>query len=190
MMKKIMIAFFLVIILSGYISAWQASGFRWNTYGIKPYEVHYKFCNTLNEIDLSFFNPNDVYHNSKMAWILATGDWSSRQDNIKYRHVSSSNNVLSTINSQYGFFGIIYLHTDLDGHIVRFTSELNRRFLSDETTNFLRSVANHELGHSLGLGDISTGTAVMNIYRNRNVIFLPQIDDVSGVNMIYFDGGI
>ena len=48
-----------------------------------------------------------------------------------------------------------------------------------------RSVACHELGHLLGLNDLTSGTAVMNTNRNRLTLYTPQTDDINGVSAGY-----
>jgi len=63
-------------------------------------------------------------------------------------------------------------------------AELNQFSLETKSATFKQSTACHEEGHSLGLGH-STAVAIMNISRNREQIYEPQSDDISGVNSIY-----
>jgi hypothetical protein len=52
--------------------------------------------------------------------------------------------------------------------------------------NYWRSVAAHEFGHTLGLGDVFGAEAqvIMNPGRDRTRIFTPQPEDVAGVRHI------
>ena len=49
-------------------------------------------------------------------------------------------------------------------------------------TNVARSAAVHELGHPMGLYDLTSGTAIMNQNRDRTSIYVPQTDDVNNLN--------
>jgi hypothetical protein len=42
------------------------------------------------------------------------------------------------------------------------------------------SVFCHELGHAIGLLDLSSGTAIMNVNRDRATLYTPQADDIIG----------
>lgn len=43
-----------------------------------------------------------------------------------------------------------------------------------------QSVACHELGHAIGLDDLSSGQVIMSNARNRELVTTPQSDDVKG----------
>ncbi len=67
---------------------------------------------------------------------------------------------------------------------------LNYTYLFGNNSTELRSTNGHEIGHALGLDHPpKTGTTQILMYtlayRNRNVLFTPQTDDVNGVNAIY-----
>lgn len=52
--------------------------------------------------------------------------------------------------------------------------------------NERRSVAGHEWGHALGLDDDNPGSgSLMDQSRDRNTIYVPQVDDRSGINAQY-----
>ncbi len=82
----------------------------------------------------------------------------------------------------FGYYGIrktdnsYYPHTTTEFYLL-----LNRDLLDVESATFKQSVAAHEFGHAFGLADLSSGTAIMNIKRNRNTLYTAQPDDINGV---------
>lgn len=62
---------------------------------------------------------------------------------------------------------------------------LNIDRLGSVSSTFRRSVANHELGHHIGIRHSTVSPAVMNSGRDRETVYLPQVDDVCGVNHRY-----
>lgn len=52
-------------------------------------------------------------------------------------------------------------------------------------TNVAKSTAVHEIGHSLGLNDVTSGTSIMNGNRNRKTIHTPQSIDKTRVKSLY-----
>jgi len=61
----------------------------------------------------------------------------------------------------------------------------NRTICDSKSPNFKQSVACHETGHAFGLGNVTTGEAIMNVNRDRDVIYTPHSDDVHGVEAIW-----
>ena len=61
---------------------------------------------------------------------------------------------------------------------------LNWYTLEDDTANERRGTAGHEWGHVFSLSH-EVGAVLMNPSRNRSSIYVPQSDDVNGVNDIY-----
>lgn len=51
--------------------------------------------------------------------------------------------------------------------------------------NVYQSVATHELGHPLGLGDLKSGSALISHTRNKQTIYKSQTDDINGIKKIY-----
>jgi Matrixin len=66
---------------------------------------------------------------------------------------------------------------------------LNYTYLFGNTDTQLRSTTGHEIGHALGLDHPPKTTSQILMYtlqyRDRNVLYTPQTDDVNGVNSIY-----
>ncbi|MFC4619539.1 matrixin family metalloprotease [Camelliibacillus cellulosilyticus] len=52
------------------------------------------------------------------------------------------------------------------------------------TKNVARTAAGHELGHGIGL-DQSSSKAMMSSSRDRTKVYVPQTDDINGVNARY-----
>ena len=76
-----------------------------------------------------------------------------------------------------------------NGHIYYFFGKLNAGNPDIINTNVARSTANHELGHLLGIADLNSGTAIMNVDRDHSSVYVPQTDDVNGVIATYTTWG-
>lgn len=79
----------------------------------------------------------------------------------------------------FGFYGPQQYNTSNFHKTTKFRIILNRTKLEFESPNFRQSVAAHEFGHSFGLGHTWL-PALMNLNRDRNVIYTPQSDDIDG----------
>lgn len=129
-------------------------------------------------------SPGTVIRN---GFINAVSDWGSVQTKVKYYYLSSSANKLDSYfissSSDYGMTSTYY---DPDTNYVGyFYARLNAGNPDMTKSNVARSVANHELGHPMGLRDNNFSGAIMDQARNRTVIYTPQADDISGINYIY-----
>lgn len=70
------------------------------------------------------------------------------------------------------------------------SSYWNQYYNWDQSNNFVKGIAVHELGHAIGLGDTSgcggkSAVAIMNPIGSACGVFVPQQDDKNGVNFIY-----
>lgn len=78
-----------------------------------------------------------------------------------------------------------YTNINIFKEITSYNSYLNTGTPSLSKTNYGRSTAAHELGHAIGLDDLSSGNSLMSHSRDRSLIYTPQSDDLQGVNAIY-----
>lgn len=118
------------------------------------------------------------------AWERATDDW-YEANLVDFYYYSNSANVLNSYylasDNTYGYVDVWHTGGILD----YFRGYLNAGATGIGNSNVARSTANHEFGHVLGLDDLTSGTAIMNVNRNRGNIYIPQADDVNGVLAIY-----
>lgn len=144
--------------------------------GSPPIEVTWKFVTS------------NLY--ARSSWASAFSYWNNAQSQVHFSQDSSSTNTVghSTLvnTTDYGFNEI-----GISGYtVVYFNARINLSnpaILNGSTYNYTvaASAATHELGHPLGLGDLTSGTAIMNVNRDRSTIYKPQTDDIDGVNWIY-----
>lgn len=121
----------------------------------------------------------------KSAWELAIDDWDASNDATYYLSAVSANELNlydEASTSEFGYTRRISVNYDI---LETFELALNRGNSEIRKPNVARSTAVHELGHTLGLADRSSGTAIMNTNRDRSSIYLPQTDDINGVNAVY-----
>jgi len=126
----------------------------------------------------------DAFLNANYSWNYATSDvqWGYDESNTY-----SIEQVYYLENStEYGRFQGKYNTTTKYWTLA--WSELNQFALEtvgvEKSATFKQSTACHEEGHSLGLGH-STATCIMNTSRDRETIYEPKSDDITGVNSIY-----
>ncbi|MGN7388786.1 matrixin family metalloprotease [Sporosarcina sp. SAFN-015] len=119
------------------------------------------------------------------GWTKGGDSWRvSTKSYVRFYYNSGSVNTFSQYYIRdYGDYGeIIYLNIS-GGLLTRFEAKLNEYAIL--TNNVAQSVAVHEMGHALGLSDLSSGASIMNHNRNRAVIITPQTDDLNGIRAIY-----
>lgn len=114
----------------------------------------------------------------------AIDDWYDASSVVFY-YSSSSNNTLNSIyESSSSLYGRATI-TSSNGIVTKFTATVNAGNSYISNNNVARSAANHELGHVLGLDDKTSGIAIMNTNRNREITYVPKADDIDGVAAIY-----
>lgn len=154
--------------------------FAYSTYAQKVYQkkIYYKWGN--------FTHNYTTYFYAKYAWMTAVSDWPNADSTVSCIYQSSITSELRiTYVVSSSFYGEMQMTYNASNSITEFYGELNCGNSKMSTPTIARSVANHELGHLLGLDDIYTGTAVMNTSRIRENIYLPQTDDINGEKSAY-----
>ena len=131
-----------------------------------------------------------AYNNYGQQWTNAAGEWNRRGCAFTYNSLAS--NLLSAqYNDEENVYGESYVISyDETGYWYKYITQVECSY-NTNCPNLvgdivvMKSTGVHELGHCLGLGDCWSGTAIMNEYRNRTLIFTPQQDDLNGVGDIY-----
>ncbi|MBO0589615.1 MULTISPECIES: matrixin family metalloprotease [unclassified Sporosarcina] len=176
MNKNLILSVLLVMILF-FISATTTNAYSFNTRNwpkkpLQPYTVTLQYTTT-----------NSTY---KSTFTTAVSDWNSAQSKIKY--VLTDNiapNKVGTENvDDPSLYGTCYA---LNGSSLYFNAVINignPQIVNNSLTR--RSAAVHELGHGIGLGhETPPVLSVMNSQRDRTKVYIPQQDDIQGVNMKY-----
>ncbi|WP_238546061.1 matrixin family metalloprotease [Tumebacillus flagellatus] len=122
---------------------------------------------------------------ARTAFENAISDWSATPTKVYFSYNSGSSNTFNTINvADDALYGQKY--TTTQGNVILyFNANINIGNNDITTANVARSAAVHELGHGLGLADTFSSPAIMNSSRNRAVTYIPQQDDINGVNAKY-----
>ena len=175
-MKKKVVALGLAIMLFVSIctqaSAYSLWGYKWSSKAIY-YEVH--------------SNASGV---NNTAFTGGIGSWNT---NTNVTLISSSVNktvycnVISMSTVDWDGLCSPYVSGSLFSEVFCF---LNTYYTGSYSANKRQSVAAHEIGHALGLADLSSGsTALMNGYTyyryDTNGVYTVQTDDKNGVNYLY-----
>lgn len=167
-MKKILTylcAFFAIVLCASTVFAFSTGSYR-----VDAKSASYKWG-------------SDITSTYKTAWENATNDWHNA-DNAAFYYSSSSSNIVNARSiSGDSAYGTIYYQTTTGNKLRKFKVELNTLKCTNGT--IARSTSGHEIGHALGLGDLTSGTAIMNGNRNRSSIYTPQTDDINGVRYVY-----
>ncbi len=161
----------IILSLGGSVLAYSLLGPKWSSSTIAYYVP----------VNISAANTNS-YTNAASNWTASTNATLNKTIGVgicctagSFSKVDWDGNTLSGYNGAY---------------FTSSTCTLNTYFTDNYSTNKIRSVAAHELGHALGLADLGTSAnALMNGHTfNRydsKGIYTAQTDDKNGVNSLY-----
>jgi hypothetical protein len=136
-----------------------------------------------SDIDYQNYGVGSIYLNAMSSAMSA---WNNAYCDCTVSSSAGSYNPLVTFTSGgtvYGFYQIL-AQSDADPYhkTTWFRIGMNSDLFPSMSTNARKSTCVHELGHAMGLNDLTSGTAIMNVNRNRDSIYNPQSDDINGVN--------
>ena len=122
------------------------------------------------------------------CWSDSVVNWDSTATDVDFVRTTPVNVYCSiTVESGAEWDGLTSI-TVQGSEITDADCYLNTYYTGSYTTNQRRSVASHEIGHSLGLDDTS-GAVVMNGYTDDRYgeygVYTAQQDDIDGVNAMY-----
>ena len=120
------------------------------------------------------------------AWNSALNSWATASSANIYNSTYSSNILTSYIALSSPKYGELVYDNAGGYYILQFTGYINMAITANQTNATVRqSTACHEIGHLLGLDDLTSGTAIMNVNRTRTAIYTPKQDDKNGVSAVY-----
>ncbi len=122
----------------------------------------------------------------RTVWETAISDWANTASTNYYYLPNSVNEFDTYSEADTSYFGKTF-YLEHDGKILKsFSANLNMLNTTITTnTTVARSTANHEIGHTLGIDHVTSGTAIMNTSRDRTQIYIPRYDDKLGVQALY-----
>ena len=121
----------------------------------------------------------------KNAWNSARDAWGS-SNGVTYYYMSNSGYKQGCMKeASSSLYGEITYAPNIWGDMMGYSAKINISNPNITKTNVAKSTAVHEIGHSLGLDDLTSGTSIMNGNRNRQTIHIPQSIDKSRVNSLY-----
>jgi len=146
-----------------------------------------------NEVnDLDIWIPG--YDPHKGAWGDSYSAWNAAGTAVHFNEVASMEQA-EVIAHSYdwgddGRDGLCITYT-YEGIIYFAYAHVNTHYTPSYPYNKVRSVATHELGHSVGLDEMGTGFAVvMNYASNWRYdewgVYTPQSDDIDGLYDLYY----
>lgn len=137
------------------------------------------------ELDFGYSRYNSTWTDRIAA---AVTSWNLTSTPVAINNNGNSSNKVYVASYSDTWYGSYTPSTNWLGNVTSFNIKLNSRTIGNDATNwnnYVESVMVHELGHSLSLGDLNSGTSIMNENRNRNTMYKPQTDDINGVNAYY-----
>ena len=109
------------------------------------------------------------------------------QMRINFSESSTSKNVLNsytvTSSTEYGYCTSNYNSSTMTYNY--FLAYVNSGNTHITESNVARSVAGHELGHGISLGEGDVADTLMDQGRDRTATYRPAQDELDGINTIY-----
>lgn len=143
----------------------------------------------LNVRYMDSFNGNDSKLGGPMS--AAISDWHRSNTKITMGYNQSYSSQIGIKGGNYGNTGWSARCTNwrkyvTTGNYTGSTIEANYTYLksSSYSSNKIKGVFSHELGHALGLAHTTNTSVVMHPNDNR-IVYKPAADDVAGVNSLY-----
>ncbi len=183
-MKKKISVLTLVLSLIAFVIGFTGSATAYNYEGWKFFKC--STCSTTYPVYTWGDRLDDGESLLKDAWRQAITDWHGKQSKVRFTYSSSTTD--GYLNSYYesgtSTYGTMYVQWDWLNYVTYFNGELNAGHSKITDSNVARSTANHELGHAMGL-DHTTNNSIMDTGRTRSITYVPQTDDVNGINNLY-----
>jgi len=175
-MKKKLTTFCLVVMLALFLCssayAFVTTGMKWASNSLTYY--------------VSFTGTG------RLEYVLGAADFTSSTNiNLSQTSSSSSYDILCTTANLSLVDWDGYAYWSGSGSVTTSaTLYLNGTYTNSYSTNKRLSVASHEFGHALGLGDLSSGNArLMNGYTYNRFevygVYTPTIGEITGIAYLY-----
>lgn len=138
---------------------------------------------------LYWYMENWVGYNTRVAFTNSLQDWNAAGTKVHFQNSGSYKVYLAEANMPgVAWDGRSYI-TGSGTTIQSCSCYLNMYYTDGYGANKRRSVSGHELGHSLGLWEVTGGAELMNKATPSRYdtygVYTPQQDDINGVNFLY-----
>lgn len=125
----------------------------------------------------------------RTAWSTGMQDWEDANTDhvILFWPDSTSAHKINSIWDQYNPSPGTFSHNYFcQPHYSSWSLKNNTWATTGWSANERRSTAGHEIGHLLGLLH-TTNNSLMDVDRDRSVVYVPKTDDINGVNASFDD---
>jgi hypothetical protein len=116
------------------------------------------------------------------AFEASLSDWNQTPTNVSFYSNSNGPVTMNTYNEDDGRSGKTIW--SCSGSTLVSAVSMGNVFNTSSNANVRRSVSGHELGHAIGLGH-SYYFALMGYNPDPSTYYVPQQDDIDGVNVLY-----